>query len=179
MKKIISIFVTLFILLTISGCVSSTISGKVASTPGAHDDELLIETDAPVLIRSVEMVQYLKDDNGNVNLVLANYPIESFEGYENPEFNLPLDNRVFYGEIKLNDEVLSGEQVKSLVYSNETDFTRLHNLPTSNGHKYNLVLKDDAYITASDDWNLGDIRITYYTLEFDDTKDYSVIKNTD
>ena len=82
------------------------VKGSLNVKEGACDPLLDIKTESPILIRNVEMVQWYKDENG-VRMVLANYPLESFEDngitYTNPSFPEDLNNVVFYGKTTVGD----------------------------------------------------------------------------
>ena len=177
MKRLNKIFVVLCSLLVLTAC-SNILTGKIEATAGAKDDVLNVNTDAQILVRKVEMVQYTKDENGDVKLVLANYPIESFDEYTNPDFPQDLTNEVFYSSVKLNDVELDSEQVKTLVYSNVDKLEPYDKLNEEYIAKYNLIKKDGCYITCSSDWELGDIRVSYQIMNFDKDTEYKTIKET-
>lgn len=173
MRKLIILFV-LVSLLSLSGC-SSTFNGKVETFGNAVDDELGVTCDSAILVREVEMVQYYKYGDGKVELVLANYPIESFDSYNNPEFPEDITSKIFFSSVKIGNNELSEDQIKSLVYSNQEELTKLRDLPEDVGNKYGLILNDGAYISASNEWKIGEIRITYYIMNIDESKEYFVI----
>lgn len=171
-NKFIFVFTLIFIL---CGC-SNVVKGKIETSGNASDNELDISCESSILIRNVEMVQYNKNDNGEVEIVLANYPIESFDEYTNPSFPENITTKIFHSSIMLNGNELTEEQIESLVYNNQDDLIQLVDLPENNVNIYGLMLKDGAYISASNDWQIGELRITYYTMNIDSNKEYSVIK---
>lgn len=165
MKKILSILLTVACILTLCGCDSQkTYTGKLEYQGKCIDYDFNVEVDTPILIREVEMVQYHKDDNGEVSLVLANYPIESFDNYINPEFNKEIESKLFYSELKINGVVLSEDMIKAIVYSDNVEKIKYTELDENICNKYGLILLDGSYVTASNDYNVGDIKVTYYYL---------------
>lgn len=170
MKKILIVL----ILLCLCGC-SNIVSGNITCDGKASDSYLNIECDSPILVRNVEMVQYNLNDNGEKELVFANYLIEG-EGLDNPTFPEELNNEIFHGTIKMKDVELTDEQIECLVLNNSDDLKKIEELPSENGNVYGLIYKDGAYLSASNDWKLGEIRITYYTMDIDESKEYSVLK---
>ena len=172
MKKL-SLILVLFL---ICGC-SNIIKGNITAEGNTIDNELDIACDSPILVRNVEMVQYNKNESGEVELVLANYPIESFDSYTNPEFPENISNKIFHSSIYINGTELTDEQIECLVYNNQADLMKLTDLPEHNGNIYGLVLNDGSYISASNDWKLGEIRITYYTMNIDTNREYQVYKS--
>lgn len=151
------------------------LSGSLIKDLNAKDDLLDIEVDSPVLIRNVSMVQWFKDEKGT-RLVLANYPLESFEAdgkeYNNPEFPSELTNEVFVGSGHIDNLQLGPNALKALANLKQTP---INELPEDNGNKYNLTYIDGAYVTASDEWELGDIKVTYFYTDDNDLKDISVL----
>ncbi|MDO4197954.1 MAG: TMEM43 family protein [Erysipelotrichaceae bacterium] len=160
MKKIIIIL----LLLLLTGCGEKEYTGTIEYSTGASDSELNIETEYPVLIRNVEMVQYIKEDE-EVKLVFANYPIESTEEYTNPEFPEGLGNEVFYNDLSLNTYSLSEETINEIIFNENTIKKQLTDIPEQDLSEYNLIKLDDYYVTVGDDYQLGDIRISYYYIE--------------
>ena len=69
--------------------------------------------------------------------ILANYPIESFDEYINPDFPQDLTNEVFYSSVKLNNVQLYSEQIKTLVYSNADKLETYDKLNDEYIAKYN------------------------------------------
>ena len=151
-------------------------SGDIKVVEDAYDDEFDISYTSPILIRNVEMVQYYKDDKG-VRMVLANYPIASFDDYINPEFS-NITSKVFYGKSTINNIVLD-ESILEQLYINDFDspltYKQVEDLPIENGDAYNLVYNNGTYVTASDEWQLGDIRVTYYYLDEEQLKDFTIV----
>lgn len=163
MKKILITLLSILSILVLCGCSSvTTYTGKLEYTGTVKDEELNVEVDAPILIREVEMVQYYKDENGNVKTVLANYPIDSFDGYTNPEFKM--NNAIIHGELKINGVVLSEEMIKAIVYSDNVKKIKV-DVDGNSGNKLGLVYLDGSYVTASNDYELGDIKVTYYYID--------------
>ena len=42
------------------------------------------------------------------------------------------------------------------------------------GNKYDLVCSNGAYVTASDEWNVGEIKVSFITVKKDSLKDFTV-----
>lgn len=159
--------------------------GQLNVIEGAKDPDFQIDTDSPVLVRNVEMVQYYKGENG-VRTVLANYPIESFEDngteYNNPAFPDDVTTKIFYGTVTLDKDnhVLDGNALKPLS-ANEYEFfdkaiekETITELPEEAGNRYNLTYHDDAYVTASDEWSIGEIKVTFLKVRKDSLDDFTV-----
>jgi len=168
--------------LYISANKATVTTGDIKTISNAYDDELEIEVNSPILVREVKMAQYYKDNNG-VRLVLANYPIDSFTAdgtnYQNPKFYSEVESKVFLGEASLNEYKLDEEALNLIAYKavQGSSLTQLTDLNPVKGFKYNLVKYEDAYITASDDWALGDVEITYYYLSEEDAANYTIAGN--
>ena len=172
MKKILILLITL---LCLTACASNKkISGVIDTKKGAVDELLAVESEYPALYRKVEMVQYFNDE-GTVKLVFANYHIDSFEldgtKYENPEFPTDLVSDVIAGEAYIGDTALSADVLSGIVF-NGGNTTRLTGLDPEAGNKFNLTYEDDYYITSSDEWVVGDIRVSYYGL--DDASSFTI-----
>lgn len=163
--KSIKLTIILSILLLLCACGEKTYTGALRNESNAFDSDLNISVDAPILVRNVEMVQYYKDEAGNVSSVLANYPIESFDGYTNPEFPKDITNKIFHSDIYIGENKLSNELVEAIVYSDGVKKTDLLDLPENNGNAYNLVYTNGSYVTASNDWQIGEIKVTYYYID--------------
>ena len=138
------------------------VSGPMTIKGQAYDEVFDISVDDPVLIRNVEMVQWYKDEKG-IRLVFANYPLESFEEsgirYENPEF--PYYSEMFYGDTFIKDVRLDETYLDELL-KKDLKLKDLKQLPEENGLRYGLICLDGAYVSASDEWQLGEIKV-YYT----------------
>lgn len=174
-KKIFTLCLVLSTLLCLCSC-GKVIKGNVTCEGNAKDDMFEIEVDAPILVRTVEMVQYNKNENGEVELVLSNYPIESFDGYTNPEFPSDIVTAIFHGSIKVKDRELNEEEIKSLVYNSVEDLSPYVELNEDSCNQYGMILKDGAYITASNDWKVGEIRVSYSIMNIDPEKEYQALK---
>lgn len=135
------------------------------------DTEFNVSVDTPLLVRKVEMVQYCKDDNGNIEMVFSDKPIDSFDGYINPTFPSGITSEVFYDNTTLNGNLLSLDAAKTIAES-DIDMIKLEELPEDGGNHLNLVYYNGAYISASNNWKVGEIRVTFYYL--DPNKTYSI-----
>lgn len=171
--------IILLLIILIVGCIiafyfvyNKTITGKFSYSTLAKDDRYGIEVDSPILIREVEMVQYYQNENGEAELVFANYPIDSFDNYSNPEFPKDIQSKVFYSDdIKFAGYELNEGVINAIAYSdiNKLEVTKLQ---IDDVLKDNLVCVDNALVSASNEWQLGEIRITYKYI--DPSKEYSI-----
>ena len=151
--------------------IKSITGGFTYSTP-ARDDKYGIEIDSPILIREVEMVQYYQDENGEIKLVLANYPIESVDNYVNPEFPDDIQSDIFYSDdIKFAGYELSKDVINAIAFSN-IEKKEIKELQIDNVLEDNLVCAGNALVSASNDWQLGEIKITYKYI--DCSKEYVI-----
>lgn len=173
MKRIIKSLVLLSLLTILVSCGEKTFTGKLEYSAKPQDEMFNVEVDAPILIRTVEMVQYYKNDNGEVIKVFSNEPIESFDNYVNPEFNNEIISEVFFNDISIDGIMLSEDLVKAIAYSENTIKKELKDLPEDELNKYNLVLVDGVYATANNDWEIGDLRISYSYVDKDDVYNIS------
>lgn len=166
MKKL---SILLIILLLLTGCGSKTYSGKIEVIEGAKDSEFGITTESALLYREVEMVQWINDEQG-VRLVLANYPIESFEydgkEYINPSF--PIESACFVGKSTISGVELSEDVLKAIMFSDIGAKTSVvEELPISFRSDVDLVQYGSSYATGHNDWTLGDVKITFSYLDDD------------
>ena len=176
-KKIICLIIIFIIVIV--GCTialyfvsNKTITGKFSYSTSAKDDRYGIEVDSPILIREVEMVQYYQNENGEAELVFANYPIDSFDNYINPEFPKDIQSKVFYsGDIKFAGYELNEDVINAIAYSDikKMEITKLQ---VDDVLEDNLVCTGNALVSASNEWQLGEIRITYKYI--DSSKEYSI-----
>ncbi len=167
MKKLSLAALILALVLLLASCGGKEVSGKLEYTDKAKDSEFGVEVDAPILVRCVEMVQNYKDENGE-RLVLSNKKLESEVSASNPDFPEDVKEAIFCGEVKLNGTVLSEDAVKAIVYSETVVKNTLNELPKNGGNAFGLVYKDGAYVSASDEWKAGEIRVSYYYISEDD-----------
>lgn len=177
-KKRTIILIGVFIILVIACTIAlffiliKNINGKFTYSTPARDDRFGIEIDSPILIREVEMVQYYQNENGEVELAFANYPIESTEGYQNPDFPKDIQNEVFYSDdIKFAGYNLSEDIINAIAYS-DIEKKEIKELQASDSLEDNLVCSGNALVSASNEWQLGEIRITYRCV--DPSKEYSI-----
>lgn len=166
-KKIcISIIVLIIILLLLVILLITNfkkVSGKIEYFNVATDDTFNVTVDAPILVRNVEMVQYNKNEDGTVEKVFANYHIDSFDNYENPEFPSNLNTEVFYGDLSINGNILTDNIIREIAYSDNTDKIQLNEIPEIENP--NFVKLDKYYVSASNDWKVGELRISYYYID--------------
>lgn len=174
-KKILLISVVL-IVIVVAFCLLSIkkTSGTFDYSSPARDDMFGVSVDSPILIRKVEIVQYYKNEEGEVELVFSNRHIDSFDEYTNPDFPEGIKSEVFYSkDIKFSKYDLSEEVIDVIVYSDNinkilvSDFKVDHDIS-----EYNLVYTDGSLVTASNEWKVGEIKITYSYI--DPSKEYII-----
>lgn len=148
------------------------VKDTLTSTGTVKDDLFDVEVDSAVLVRDVEMVQWYKDEEKGIRLVLANYQLDSFEDdgvkYENPKFYTDIKSEVFYGtatikELEVDKSVLEG--VVKEFYKGNLEKTYYKDLVNDKNKAYDLVIRDGDYVTPSNEWQLGDVRVSYYYLD--------------
>lgn len=167
MKKLISLIIIMAITLGLSGCMSKAYSGTLHSEGTVRDELFLVEADCAILIRNVDMVQYLETEEG-VELVFANRVLDPVEGYETFEFPEGLTTEIFCNGLKLGESSLSEEIIKELAYGDLLEKKQLSELPDLGSNDLHLIKVGDAYVTRSDDWQPGEIRVTYSCIEAQD-----------
>lgn len=178
-KKIIlsSILITIVVIVVFCLFSYKKIVGKFSYSSPARDDMFGVSIDSPILIRKVEMVQYCKNEDGTVELVLSNYHINSFDDYINPDFPSDIKSEVFYSEdIEFSGYNLSADVIKEIAYSKSIEKIEATDFQVNDDiSEYNLVYTDGSLVTASNEWELGEIKITYSYI--DPSKEY-IIKSS-
>ncbi|MDO4189402.1 MAG: hypothetical protein Q4D29_10480 [Lachnospiraceae bacterium] len=170
----------------------SLVSGDITVTRGAVDDEFGIVTDAPVMMRVVEMNQYVKTSDKSYTTEYADHRLPSVElgnyRYSNPGFPNITNPKFFYGEatigdenLKISDELLSKFTFESYIYFEDSyrgedyAFPRFFEDTTGN----NLVVSDGMLQSDGSPYDVGHIRIRYYTGMPKKGREYSVYGNID
>jgi len=137
------------------------VKGNLETIENAFEMDLDFNADACLLIREVKVVQNYSDENGE-RLVLANYNIKN----PNEELDTVIKSNYFIGKAKINGIELDDSILRSL--ANCIGYKEYTNLDPVSGNDYDLTFVNNAYVTASDEWNLGDIKVTYKYLSSDD-----------
>jgi len=178
-KKLVALIAVLLVaivaaLLLICFPFEKSYEGKIESLTGAQDVDFNVQTNSAVLIRKVEMVQWYKDEKG-VRKVLSNMPIPSFSDngteYKNPSFPTDIISKTFFGTAKIGDTKL-GDDILGILAYNGIEFKQITELDEDSANKYGMIHYEDGYVTSSNDWEIGDIRVTFYSLN--DTNTYSI-----
>ena len=168
------------------------VSGDITVIKGAVDDEFGIVTDAPVMMRVVEMNQYVKASDTSYRTEYADHRLPSVElgdyKYNNPGFPSITNPKFFYGEatigddnLKISDELLSKFTFESYIYFDESyrgddySFPRFFEDKTGN----NLVVMDGMLQSDDSPYDVGHIRIKYYTGVPKEGKKYSIYGNVE
>ncbi len=159
------------------------VHGNILSKGVATDDLFGVSVTTPVLIRDVKMVQWTHDENG-ARMILANYPIESFEldgkKYNNPKF--PITSEVFYAPIEIEGLEIDNRFTSTMIpevhenYGTVIRKTVLEDLPHYSG-ELDLVSTGNSYVSASDEWKLGEIKVTYQYIKSTELKDFTLCGN--
>ena len=161
-----SIVVIEIALLLIYLLSSKDIIGTFSFNEVAIDNKYNVKSETGILIKKVEMVQYHKNGDGEVELVFANYPLESLDGYDNPEFPEDIVSEEYYSDsIKFGEYELSENAIHQIIENKAIEKVQLLNLPEDGAIKDNLVIVNGTYVTASNEWALGEIKITYYYID--------------
>ena len=166
------------------------VSGDITVTKGARDDEFGIVTDAPVMMRVVEMNQYVKTSDTSYTTEYADHRLPSVElgnyKYTNPGFPDITNPKFFYGEatigddnLKISDELLSKFTFESYIYFDDSyrgeDYTFPRFFEDKTGN--NLVVMDGMLQSDDSPYDVGHIRIKYYTGVPKEGKKYSIYGN--
>jgi len=166
------------------------VSGDISVNEGAVDDEFGVSTDAPVLMRVVEMNQYVKTSDTSYNTEYADHRLPSVElkgyRYDNPGFPSITNPKFFYGEatigdenLKISDELLSKFSFESYIYFDDSYRGEDYMLPRFFEDKTgnNLVVSDGMIQSYGSPYDVGHIRIIYYTGKPKEDRQYSVYGN--
>ena len=168
------------------------VSGAITVTKGAVDDEFGVVTDAPVMMRVVEMNQYVKTSDTSYKTEYADHRLPSVElgnyKYNNPGFPSITNPKFFYGEatigdkeLKISDELLSKFTFESYIYFDDCYRGEDYALPRAFEDKTgnNFVVSDGMIQSDDSPYDVGHIRIRYYTGVPKEGKSYSIYGNID
>lgn len=160
-------------------------TGALTVLEGARDPDFGISVDSPVLIRKVEMYQYVSHGSQTVTTDFSNNHEASQTVKElgqertlhNPMFPDEPKAKVFCGKVEIGDSglLLSEKLLNKFSLINYVDFDRQPaKLPVSglaDGPRvFDLEPLDDyTYATPGGDyWEVGDLRVTWYAVDPDD-----------
>ncbi len=175
------------------------VKGELHVEEGAADEDFQIQTDAALLLRTVEMFQYVKSDiseysydTGFYEKHMPNVTVktgsDNEKTYHNPSFPENLKSETFCGKVLLGDsglyvadKLLKKISLNSYIdFKNEHYIERLQDLPADGGEAFGLTLYDGFYAdkpdgwSPSDGWKVGDIRVKYYTVMPEEDMTYTV-----
>ena len=168
----------------------SLVSGDITVVSGAIDDEFGVSTDAPVLMRVVEMNQYVKTSDSSYKTEYSDHREPSIEvkgyKYNNPGFPSITNPKFFYGEatigednLKISDELLSKFSFSSYIYFEDSYRGEDYYLPEKFEDRTgnDLVIRDGMIQSNDSAYDVGHIRIMYYTGVPKEGKKYSIYGN--
>lgn len=166
------------------------VSGDISVTKGAVDDEFGIVTDAPVMMRVVEMNQYVKKSEKSYTTEYADHRLSSVELgdyiYTNPGFPNITNPKFFYGEatigdgeLKISDGLLSKFTFESYIYFDDCYRTEDYSFPRffEDNTGNNLVVRDGMLQSDDSPYDVGHIRIRYYAGMPKEDRSYSIYGN--
>ena len=149
-------------------------NGRISFGKGASDPMFGIETDSLILIRTVEMYQYMDDEAGNVTEGFSTeHEILSSLGLQNPPFPQQLKSEVFIAEdIRIGSQLgLSPEYAKKFALDSYSflsgdypleDFTELPYMEMSGPE---LTSFNGFYASPGSSWEIGDLKVSYRVLD--------------
>jgi len=137
------------------------------------DEVFNVETESSVLYREVMMVQKISDENGE-RLVLSNYQLD-----ESQLFESDVNSQYFYGDSKINGLSISDDLLEYIykVIRKQGNTIEVLAQDENSGNKFNLTLANGSYVTASDDWAIGDIKVSFSTINNDSLAIVGTIKD--
>lgn len=159
-------------------------SGPLRVMEGAEDPDFGIRVKSPVLIRQVEMYQYVR--NGNLvtgDFAETHQPDQKVKelGVEtnltNPFFPSEPKSTVFCGRVEIGDSGmrLSDGLIKTLGFGSYVNFEKQPGKRQVSGlsegeEVFGLVpIDNETYATpGGDTWEIGDLRVTWYTVDMED-----------
>ncbi len=156
-------------------------SGGLHVLEGAQDADFGICVDSPVLIRRVEMFQYIKRGNVVVEDFSETHEPEQTVtelGVErvlrNPLFPDQVKSRTFCGRVEIGDSgmLLSDRLTEILGYGSYVNFEKQPAKQMVTGLRDGEAvfglrpIDDETYATAEGDyWEVGDLRVTWYAVD--------------
>ena len=155
-----------------------TCTGKLTLLEAAEDPDFDIKVDSPILIRKVEMYQYVnehqnsktfKKDFSNKHESQVKITIGKKEyRYKNPVFPDEPKSEIFCGKVKIGDSdlLLSDEILEKFSLGSYVNFEKQPKKLTVSGLKDGksafgfAPLSDDVYSNrGNQSWDIGDMRI--------------------
>jgi hypothetical protein len=160
--------------------------GELSFSKGAYDPFFGIQTDSLILIRTVEMYQRMEKDisTGEVTEGFSTeHEVLTSYGLQNPNFPDYLTSEVFTAEsIKIGEElVLSSEYAEKLALDSYSDLTGDYPLEDYTDLPYlqigspELGTYSGFYATPHSGWEIGDLRISFRTLDGASLGEFTVV----
>lgn len=146
------------------------------------DTEMGVTAEGYVLIRTVEMYQYILT-NDSVYKEFASYKGRNIEGrnrekYINPEFNCEVSSAVFFGKAVLENKgvVLNESYLNAFHTGDYTKVETVKTYPLDNLNLNGYKNCGEGYYTKAnpDKWEIGDIRIKYTYIPESELKEISI-----
>ena len=163
-------------------------NGSLTLLEGAYDPDFDVYVNSPVLIRTVEMYQYVAEGSDDVTKDFSDKHEPDQEVTEfgqtkilkNPKMSETVKSMVFCGNVTIGDSdlLLDHRLLEKLSYGSYVNFdSQPEKLPVSGmseGKKvFGLLPLDDyTYATPGGDyWEIGDLKVKWYTVSMDDLAD--------
>lgn len=154
-------------------------TGTLNLEEGAEDTDFDIYVDSVILMRKVEMYQYVREGKD----VIIDFS-EKSEGtiivddveYENPKFPKIPRSKIFYGKVTIGDSglYLSDGILKKFSLNNYINFDdQPDKLPVSGMAEKDMYfglepIDDFTYASPGEYWEIGDLRVTWYGIDPED-----------
>lgn len=154
------------------------INGGLVTDETAYDKELETGCDSAILLREVKMLQWVNDGKG-IRLALVNYPIDSFEvegkKYTNPNFYNQLYRVVNHGVLMAGNIKIDSSVLDLLANTSFVEKTQVEDVNINVGAKYGLAPYNGSYVSASDEWSIGEAKIDLYEVTDESLEKVTII----
>ena len=153
----------------------SLYTGPLTVESGAEDPDFDISVDSPVLIRKVEMYQYIAVGRDQYTRDFSeryerNLGAEKNDIYKNPQFPKGLESELFFGKVRIGDVLLGKEYLKKFSYpsffSEQPEIYPV-NVEEGGSKRFGLELLDPyTYATPGGrEWSIGDLKVSWYAVD--------------
>jgi len=165
----------------------SLYTGPLTVESGAEDPDFDISVDSPVLIRKVEMYQYIAVGRDQYTRDFSeryerNLGAEKNDIYKNSQFPKGLESELFFGKVRIGDVLLGKEYLKNFSYSSYVNFSEQPeiypvNVEEGGSKRFGLELLDPyTYATPGGGewgigdfkvkkWDIGDLKVSWYAVD--------------
>jgi len=155
----------------------SLYTGPLTVESGAEDPDFDISVDSPVLIRKVEMYQYIAVGKDQYTRDFSeryerNLGAEKNDIYKNPQFPKGLESELFFGKVRIGDVLLGKEYLEKFSYSSYGNFSEQPeiypvNVEEGGSKRFGLELLDPyTYATpGGGEWGIGDLKVSWYAVD--------------